>query len=62
MDVSPVRGDGWEPESSDRAVGAVDGDTERPVSVFSPAVSHIEGCCAALPRKGWSTGLRVWAM
>ncbi len=49
MVVIPVRGDGWVTESSDRVVGAVDGDT----SAFSPAVSHIEGCCAEFPaRKG----------
>jgi hypothetical protein len=53
MDVSPVRGDGWVTESRDSVVGAVDGDTERPESGFSPVVSHIEGCRCWFPaRKG----------
>lgn len=46
MVVSPVMGDGWGAESSERVVGAVDGETDKPVSTFRPAVSHIEGGCA----------------
>jgi hypothetical protein len=49
MFVCPVMGECWVAESSESVVGAVDGDML--VSTFSPAVSHIEGCCAELPAK-----------
>jgi hypothetical protein len=49
MVVSPVMGECWVAESSERVVGAVDGDML--VSTFSPVVSHTEGCCAELPAK-----------
>jgi hypothetical protein len=45
MVVSPVMGECW--ESSERVVGADDGDLV--VSAFSPVVSHIVGCCVELP-------------
>jgi hypothetical protein len=56
MGVSPVRGDIWAPESSDWAVGVVDGDMVSPVSRRNPAaVSHSEGDCAEVPaKKGWA--------
>lgn len=54
MVVSPVRGDVWVTESSDWAVGTVDGDMVNPVSRRNPAVSHIEGDCVEVPaKKGW---------
>lgn len=53
--MSPVRGDIWAMESSDWAVGAVDGDMVSPVSRRNPAVSHIGGGCAEVPvKKGWA--------
>lgn len=55
--MRPVRGDIWATESSDWAVGAVDGDMVSPVSRRNPAVSHIEGGCVEVPaRKGWAAG------
>lgn len=59
--MKPVTVEGWETESRDRLVGAVDGDAVRPVSTFNPAVSHIEGGCVEVPlKKGGSMGLTVW--
>ena len=49
--MSPVRGDGWVTESSDRVVGAIDGDMVSPVSRRSPAVLHIEGGWVEVPAK-----------
>lgn len=51
MLASPAREDCWVPESKDSDVGAVDGDTARLPSVFSPVVSHIEGAWAELLAK-----------
>ena len=60
--VSPVPTDACARDSSDTAVGAVEGGADWALlSLGFNAASHIEGCWLdAAAKNDWSTGLMVW--